>query len=224
MASQHSSSNITSQIQSNVFYYEEKCFNFGTLVPSKNPDGICEKFKIINPNKIPCTVKFDVRKKNPASTENFAFECATKSVKIHPHESVYVKVYFKPTIMAQYAGLFEAVVEQGELNPRTQKLVFDLRGEGAMPTVKLEKPSEWVNENTPILKFPKTRVDKAVQLPVVVKNDGQVPATLKWDLTANENFRFLDQNSISLTPKTYGTFGIEFKPKDVGVKQWWISV
>ena len=53
-------------------------FNFGSLVPSKHPDGICEKFKIINPNKIACTVKFDVRKRNPTSNENFAFEIATK--------------------------------------------------------------------------------------------------------------------------------------------------
>ena len=51
-------------INSNVFGVEEKCFLFGTLFPSKNPDGIIEKFKISNFNKIPCTVKFDVRKRN----------------------------------------------------------------------------------------------------------------------------------------------------------------
>lgn len=101
-------------ISSRVFYYEEKMFNFGSLVSSKHPDGVFEKFKIINPNKIPCNVKFDVRKRNPNSTENFAFEIATKTAKIPPHESTYVKVYFKPTIMAQYSGIFEAIVEQGE--------------------------------------------------------------------------------------------------------------
>ena len=35
-------------INSNVFAIEEKTFFFGTLVPSKVPDGIIEKFKIIN--------------------------------------------------------------------------------------------------------------------------------------------------------------------------------
>lgn len=63
-------------INSNVFFYEEKTFFFGTLVPQQYPDGIYEKFKIINPNKIPCSVKFDVRKRNPTSTEPFAFEIA----------------------------------------------------------------------------------------------------------------------------------------------------
>lgn len=172
--SQSSNQNITAMINSNVFFYEEKMFSFGTLVPSKSPEGICEKFKIINPNKIPCSVKFDVRKRNPASNENFAFECPTKTVKIHPHEHTYVKVFFKPTIMAQYAGIFEAIVENGEQNPKTHKLVFDLRGEGALPTIKLDKPSskDWFNESTPLLKFPKVRVGKTAVLPIVLKNDG----------------------------------------------------
>lgn len=109
------------------------------------------------------------------------------------------------------------------MNAKTHKLVFDLRGEGAMPTIKLEKPKEWFNESTPLLKFPKVRIDKSQILPIVLKNDGQVPATVKWDLTTNENFRFLDQNSMSLTPKTYATFNIEFKPKEAGIKQWTVA-
>jgi hydrocephalus-inducing protein len=40
--------------------------------------------------------------------------------------------------MASYAGYFEAVVEGGENNPKTHKLTFDLRGEGALPTLKLD--------------------------------------------------------------------------------------
>jgi hydrocephalus-inducing protein len=58
-----------------VFFIEEKLFHFGTLVPSKAPDGIVERFKLTNPNKIPCTVKLDVRKRNPNNlNENFGFE------------------------------------------------------------------------------------------------------------------------------------------------------
>lgn len=224
MPSLNGSANVAQMIKSNVFYYEEKCFYFGTLVPSKSPDGICEKFKIINPNKIPCNVKFDVRKRNPTSNENFAFEIATKSKLIHPHEHIYVNVAFKPTIMAQYAGIFEAIVENGETNPRTHRLQFDLRGEGAMPTLKLEKPKDWFNESTPMLRFPKTRVDKSVVLPIVIKNEGQIQATVKFDLTPNDNFKFLDPASTSLNPKTYANFNVMFKPREPGVKQWTIAM
>jgi hydrocephalus-inducing protein len=74
--------------------------------------------------------------------------------------------------MAQYFGFFEAVVENGEQNPKTHRLNFDLRGEGALPTIKLEKPKEWHNETTPFLKFPKCGIDKVISLPIMIKNDG----------------------------------------------------
>lgn len=216
--------NITSLVNSNVFAVEEKTFFFGTLVPSKNPDGIMEKFKISNPNKIPCNVKFDVRKRTANSTENFAFEVQPKVVKIQPHEHTYVKVFFKPAIMATYSGIFEAVVENGEQNPKTHKLLFDLRGEGALPTLKIEKPKELFDERTTLIKFSRTRVEKSSQLPLVLKNDGQVPATVKFDLTPNESFKFLGQATFSLLPKTYQTFHIEFRPKSAGNKQWIFSM
>lgn len=67
MASQQSGASTANMINSNVFYVEEKVFHFGTLVPSKIPDGIVEKFKIQNNNKVACTIKFDARKKTPTS-------------------------------------------------------------------------------------------------------------------------------------------------------------
>jgi hydrocephalus-inducing protein len=47
--------------------------------------------------------------------------------------------------MAQYAGIFEAVVDNGEQNAKTHKLLFDLRGEGALPTIKTEKPKDYLD-------------------------------------------------------------------------------
>lgn len=162
MASQQSGANISNMINSNVFYVQEKVFHFGTLVPSKIPDGIVEKFKIQNNNKVPCTVKFDVRKKTPTSVEQFAFEVQPKQIKIPPHEHCYAHVTFKPTIMAMYSGMFEAIVENGDQNPKTHKLLFDLRGQGALPTIKLEKPKEYFDERTVLVKFGKSRVGKAL--------------------------------------------------------------
>ena len=95
-------------------------------------------------------------------------------MKIPPHEYTYAKIAFKPTIMTNYAGIFEALVENGESNPKTHKLLFDLRGEGALPTLKLEKPREFFDERTPLLKFPLTRVEKKNVFPLMLKNDGQV--------------------------------------------------
>jgi len=47
-------------LNSNVFSVEEKTFYFGTIIPAEHPEGIIERFKIYNNNKIPCKVDFKV--------------------------------------------------------------------------------------------------------------------------------------------------------------------
>jgi len=57
MQNQQQSNSIETMIKSNVFYVDERIFNFGTLVPSMTTKGLEEKIKIENNNKVPCTVK-----------------------------------------------------------------------------------------------------------------------------------------------------------------------
>lgn len=122
--------------------------------------------------------------------------------------------------MASYAGMFSAIVENGDQQPKTHKLIFDLKGEGALPTIKVEKPKEYFDQRTLILKFPKTRIGKACTQSISLKNEGSIQATAKFELTPNEHFKFIDNNSITLSPKSYGIFNIEFKPKEAGIKFW----
>lgn len=74
-----------------------------------------------------------------------------------------------------------------------------------------------------MLKFPKTRVCKTNTQQISLKNDGSIPATAKFDLVPSDSFRFVDNTTVSLNPKTYSVFNIEFKPLDVGNKQWDIT-
>lgn len=212
--------NVQEQVSSNVFSIEEKTFYFGTVVPSKNPNGIEEQFKISNPGKIPCNVRFDVKKRSNSTNELFAFKVKPASATIMPHHYKYVTVSFEPETIASYGGLFEAIVESGEQNPKTGKLVFDLRGDCALPSLKVERPKEWVDDRTPLLRFPKIRVDKSHILPVVLKNDGQIPATVEFNIKPDENFRFLDQSTFTISAKTSATFNVEFKPREPGQKKW----
>jgi len=39
-------------------------------------------------------------------------------------------------------------------------LIFDLRGEGALPTLKLERPKEFIDERTPVLRCGRVRVGR----------------------------------------------------------------
>ena len=218
------SQNMHERVSSNVFSIEEKTFYFGTVVHAKNPKGIQEQFKISNPGKIPCNVKFDVKKRSNSTNEQFAFKITPAAVSIMPHHHKYVTVSFEPEIIASYGGLFEAVVEKGEQNLKTGRLLFDLRGECALPTLKIEQPKEWADDRTPLLKFPKTRLDKSYILPIVLKNDGQIPATAEFELKPHESFKFLDQSAFTISSKTSSTFHIEFRPKDPGPKQWELIV
>ena len=62
------------------------------------------------------------------------------------------------------------------------------------------------------MKFPRTRVGKVNTQVISLKNDGNIPATAKFDLTPNDSFKFMDVSSISLNPKSYATFNIQFAP------------
>ena len=92
--------------------------------------------------------------------------------------------------MMQYSGVFEAIVESGDMDDPTGKLVFELRGEGTLPTLQVEKPDTFEADGTPILKFRKTRIGKDAILPIVLKNEGQVAATARFDAITNEVFTF----------------------------------
>lgn len=125
--------------------------------------------------------------------------------------------------MAQYSGVFEAIVENAEQNIKHGKLIFDVRGEGAMPTLKIDKPKDWLDERTLQLKFPRMRLGKEQIENIVVKNDGVIPATTKFDLVPSSEFRFSSQTTYTLTPKTFQSFQVEFKPVEVGQFKWEIT-
>ena len=158
MASLNPEVNKQNVITSSIYAIEEKQFYFGTVIAFKNPNGIEERFKLINPNKIACTVKISVKARTSSKSEGFAFEIVGKSqLKIYPHESEYVTVKFKPTNVIPYSGIFEAIVEGGEMNQETGVLRFELRGEGTLPTILLDSPQEFAEDGTALLKFKKTR-------------------------------------------------------------------
>lgn len=203
-----SSANITSPL----YAIQERVFWFGTLVASKVPEGVIEKFKIMNPNKIPCTVNFSVKPRSQSKNEGFAFEVSPGSVKIPPHENAYVKVSFKPENMMPYGGIFEAIVDNGDPESSSGKFNFELRGEGTLPTLLLTKPTELSEEGLPLLKLKKTRIGKRTTGTITLHNEGAVPATVKFKPITNENLEFKGEMSRTLEPKEYYSCDIEFVP------------
>jgi len=58
---------------------------------------------------------------------------------------------------------------------------------------------------------------------IVVKNDGVIPATTKFELIPSSEFQFISQSTYTLTPKTFQSFQIAFKPVEVGKFKWEIT-
>ena len=206
--------NTQSVITSSLYAIQEKVFWFGTLIASKVPEGVVEKFKIMNPNKIPCTVNFSVNPRTQSKNEGFAFEVSPESVKIPPHENAYVKVSFRPDNMMPYGGIFEANVENGDPESSSGKFSFELRGEGTLPTLLLTKPTELSEEGLPLLKLKKTRVGKKTKGTITIHNEGAVPATVKFKPIKHDNLEFKGEASATLEPKEYYSCDIEFIPTD----------
>ena len=204
--------NTQSVITSSLYAIQEKVFWFGTLIASKVPEGVVEKFKIMNPNKIPCTVNFSVNPRTQSKGEGFAFEVSPESVKIPPHENAYVKVSFKPDNMMPYGGIFEANVENGDPESSSGKFTFELRGEGTLPTLILTKPTELTEEGLPLLKLKKTRIGKKTKGTITIHNEGAVPATVKFKAINHDNLEFKGEPSATLEPKEYYSSDIEFTP------------
>lgn len=82
-------------------------------------------------------------------------------------------------------------------------MVFELRGEGTLPTLFVEKPKETEADGTPVLKFRKTRIGKETILSIVLKNEGSIAATARFDPIKNDCFNFLGNLQHTITPKTY---------------------
>ena len=194
--------NIHDMIEGNVFSIEDNTFFFGSIIPSKHPNGITEKFKLINKGKVPAQLECSVRQKNDAL---FAFEVFPKTLKINPHESAYVKIKFLPEIMAVYEGVFEAKVANGKEEHDSCRFVFDVKGEGTLPTLKVLESA---------VQFGKTRNDKAKRKTIPVKNIGLIPASAVVRLRESMAFRLLSPQERVIMPQETFSFEVEFRPKE----------
>jgi len=180
---------------------EEVLFTYGSVVCSSHPKGVVERFKISNPHKIPCSVKFTLEpvvsavatKENTKGSNSgsgsggandlAAFSLATDSdvVEIGPHEHFYVPVHFKPTEMRSYRCNFKAVVSDGSSNPQTATISYDLTGKGTMPCVTVEAPLARSTKGEVLVDFGRVHVGRSKQKSVTVANDGKVVSTALFE-------------------------------------------
>lgn len=58
---------------------------------------------------------------------------------------------------------------------------------------------------------------------IVLRNDGTVSATVKFEPILNECFQFISTTTATIQPKNYQSFEIKFEPKNAGVEKAFIQ-
>lgn len=211
-----------------VYAEVDRTFSFGAVVPTENPDGVKERFKIMNPNKISATVMFSVvqrgdnggGKKGGGSTEKAIFTVHPSTVDLPPHEHRYVTVYFRPEQMRMYTASFSAEVENGA-DESTRRLVFDIGGQGTLPCLTVEKPLDVASSGALLMSFGKLQIGKSRSAPIVIRNDGIVPCSVHFDMPVHDAFSFPARNtSITLAPRASETMNVSFCPSDPDTEKY----
>ncbi|ETV98760.1 hypothetical protein H310_08827 [Aphanomyces invadans] len=193
-----------------IFAQVEKLFDFGAIIVSKS---VIERYKISNPTKVLASVTFSIKGDADEAPPTFTVQPSVWD--IPPHEHRYVNVHFKPVAMRMYHAVFTASVVDGA-DPACSQLQFDVRGEGTMPCVTIEKPTFREASGVLALAFGRVRVGKSKDMSLLVRNDGIVPATVMFSMPTSTNFSFPDShNSVTMAPKTSQAFEITFKPLKV---------
>ena len=165
------------------FVENEQRFDFGNIVPSSYPKGVPERFKIANLQKVPCTVNFAIDTEEAEGV----FSVQPSSWVIPSHEHRYVTVYFKPSAMQRYKGRFSATVEDGA-DTDSSKLEFEVGGQGTMPCITVEQPAEKDDDGNCVVDFGRVQQHKRKDHPIVLKNNGLVPATVLFSLPSSNDF------------------------------------
>ena len=173
----------------NVYSEEEKKFYFSSVTVGHKAKA---RFKLSNPYKVPCDVNMTVKTMQHKSRLGDIFEVEPSKANIPPHSHVFATVTFTPSAMQTYNAQFEALVE-GPLSgaaARARSLSFEMCGEGNLPHVTVLQPAIRNKKNVPLLIFDRLLLGHSHTLPLLIKNDGSIPATIIIDTSStDEAFR-----------------------------------
>jgi len=210
----------------NTFIEEERCFHFGPRMVDQRQEV---RVKIINPTKVSVVVNLKLTAKGDQSEG--VFEILEPQLQLPMHEHRYATLWFKPKGLSTYNAVFEALVDNGT-NEATNKLVFDVKGEGTLPRVTITQPSLRNANGQAKVQFNRLLVGKVQTVPFSIKNEGIMPATVRfgqrigeWPAPENQKdwkegprcFQFDGRGAeLLMQPKEEKHYSVTFRPKSVG--------
>ncbi|EFJ12294.1 hypothetical protein SELMODRAFT_425615 [Selaginella moellendorffii] len=154
------------------------------------------RLRIENPLRVPCSVELVLRRPGEAAAKSggkeklpvkgggdnlLCMELSPLTADIPPLEYQFVTISFKPLALQKYTGLLEVLVKGRE----SPQFTCHIQGEGTLPHLFAESPSAVSPLGFPWLDFPRLLVGKSHTLPIVLVNNGLVPAVARLELAGD---------------------------------------
>ncbi|XP_077612463.1 hydrocephalus-inducing protein homolog [Crocuta crocuta] len=175
--------NVLQTIESGgLFVEDENKFIFCNVLVGHQAKA---RFKISNVGKIACDVNIVVK---PISNKLIArivdiFDVEPSKMCVASHSHAFATVTFTPQTMQTYQCIFEATLDGlPSILTKNRSLVFDIVGEGNLPRVTVVRPVLYNQYGNPLLLFKRLLLGQSEKLPLILKNNGTIPAQLHVDL------------------------------------------
>uniref|UniRef100_A0A3B4VD89 HYDIN axonemal central pair apparatus protein n=1 Tax=Seriola dumerili TaxID=41447 RepID=A0A3B4VD89_SERDU len=154
-----------------IYVLDENKFIFNKVLVRQTAQA---RFKLTNNigKNISC-----ISLQSSRNMEVFDLPATTLSIPSQSHS--FAVVIFTPQTMQQYTAVFEATLEGTSRYITTKVLEFDLMGEGNLPSVCVVRPALRNSRGSPMLQFRRVLVGRRHTLPLVLLNDGNVPAQVR---------------------------------------------
>ncbi|XP_075327326.1 hydrocephalus-inducing protein homolog [Odontesthes bonariensis] len=182
----HNSSQLSSEQFCNaegIYVLDENKFIFNKVLVGRTAKA---RFRITNKSKVHCGLNMAIRCVGPKTSRNVeVFDLCATTLNIPNQSHAFAVVTFTPQTMQQYCAVFELTMEgMGRTTPTSKRKVleFDLIGEGTLPSVCVVRPSLRSSGGSPMLTFRRVLIGRRHTLPLVLLNDGIVPAQVQIDM------------------------------------------
>ncbi|KAJ8247379.1 hypothetical protein GJAV_G00245710 [Gymnothorax javanicus] len=167
-----------------VYLQEENRFIFNNVLVGRPAKA---RFRISNTGKVPCELNLAVKSAltKTQMRSGDVFEVTPPRMSIPSHSHAFAMLSFCPQAIQTYSAMFEASLEAppSVLQMVSCKaLVFDVAGEGNLPCVSVLRPALRDQQGVPLLQFPRLLAGRTSTLPLVLRNDGPMPAQVSVHL------------------------------------------
>ncbi|XP_041651130.1 hydrocephalus-inducing protein homolog [Cheilinus undulatus] len=167
-----------------IYVRDENKFIFHKVLVGRTAKA---RFKLTNNGKVPCVLNLAIQYAGTRPTMKVFDLCAT-ALSIPSQSHSFAEVTFTPLTVHLYSAVFEATISGASNSSRqtpkfkSKVLEFDLMGEGNLPSVCVVRPALKNSQGNPMLHFRRVLIGRRRTMPLVLLNDGNVPAQIQIDI------------------------------------------